>query len=359
MEVAEKKVSHLEALKKKSHDVFREETENGCPRVVTLTKFKIFNIGKINANAHQFEIDFWFRLKWHDPSLIHNEEFQRSVEEYRALWFPGFEFSKYIQCKELWNDDVSFCLKEGGLILYSQRFRITCECLMDVSDFPFDINQLEVVFTSEMYKKDKVVWQLEGVIETDGWEQGEYSHLGCSVVINDDEKRTHPGAKILLKVQRKYQFYIFKYVSVIFFLNIVSITLLLVPKDELNDSFGNFLTLLLTHVAFSWILSDHVPVVSYLTLLDRYINFSYIALGLIHVVLCVSYLLTQNDQDDISEQVCYVSLGLFPSVHLIYPMYLFLPAIWKSEEENLEAEAVSLPTPATIRNLTSNLETGV
>jgi len=334
------KTEHLENLREASYHAFKLETK---PREVTLTKFKIVNIGKINASKHQFEIDFWFRMKWHDPSLIDNKLFGRTAEEYKALWFPGFEFERHLDCKELWDDDVSFCLKDKntGLMFYSQRYRITCECLMDVSDFPFDINKLQVQFSSKMYKKDKVVWMLEGGIVTEDWEQGEYDHLGASVVIDDNCTKSHAAAKIVLKVQRKYQYYVFKFISIIFFLNLISITLLLLPKDELNDTFGNFLALLLTHVAFSWILSDHVPVVPYLTILDKYINFSYIMLGLIHIITCASYLLVENSSDDVANKICYASFIIFPITHIAYPTYLFYPAIAKNQEHNLEADALT------------------
>ena len=59
----------------------------------------------------------------------------------------------------------------------------------------------------------------------------------------------------------------------------------LIPPDDVSSRLSHILTLLLTQVALKFAVSFTLPVIPYLTLLDRYFVLSYVVL-FIHGVLC-------------------------------------------------------------------------
>ena len=110
------------------------------------------------------------------------------------------------------------------------------------------------------------------------------------------------------------------------------------PVDDLSDRFGLTVTLLLTAVAFQFVVSSELPQLPYLTLLDEYIIMSFIFLFIVMVMVGLIPL-TGNRYDYDSEdeeshrnhiitKVDYytflVSLGILVVYHIFHMIRIIL-----------------------------------
>lgn len=102
----------------------------------------------------------------------------------------------------------------------------------------------------------------------------------------------NPMASITLvqvKIVRKTDFWIFNVILLIFIFVTLGFLVFATPggTDALGDRLGLTFTLLLTIVAFKFVVADKLPNVPYLTVLDKYVNVSIIVLGVVSMVNAV------------------------------------------------------------------------
>jgi len=107
--------------------------------------------------------------------------------------------------------------------------------------------------------------------------------------------RTYPNIVIRLKCERKWKTYLYNMILLLFALTGLSLTAFFLSFDDLGDRLGLLITLLLTIVAFSIVIQDKLPTVTYLTFMDRYILASYV---FIIVIVIESIAMTKLESDE-------------------------------------------------------------
>jgi hypothetical protein len=102
------------------------------------------------------------------------------------------------------------------------------------------------------------------------------------------EKVTFSEVTLRLKVQRKHFFYIYKIVFVLSLIQLcASSVFCLSPVDNFSDRLSYSSTMLLTVVAFQFVVSSFVPAVDYLTLLDKFIMTVTAHVVIIMLICCI------------------------------------------------------------------------
>ncbi len=70
------------------------------------------------------------------------------------------------------------------------------------------------------------------------------------------------------------------------------------PLTQLNDRLSVILTMVLTSVAFKYVVAGYLPKVSYLTLLDKYVLISFVVLGITAVQNAIVFRKSMDDDVD-------------------------------------------------------------
>eukprot|EP00466_Bigelowiella_natans_P012483 jgi/Bigna1/68406/fgenesh1_pg.6_\ len=79
-----------------------------------------------------------------------------------------------------------------------------------------------------------------------------------------------------IRVQRYQSYFATNMVFPLFLITSLSLSALLIPPSEIADRIATILTLLLTTVAFKFILASELPPMSYMTYIDKYLVFIYL-----------------------------------------------------------------------------------
>lgn len=90
-------------------------------------------------------------------------------------------------------------------------------------------------------------------------------------------------SEINLRARRQYKYYLLNVVLIMFILTSLGLTSYALDHDALGDRLNVNITLILTVVAFKFVLASYVPRTPYSTQLDVYMLLSTITLGMPHL----------------------------------------------------------------------------
>ena len=107
--------------------------------------------------------------------------------------------------------------------------------------------------------------------------------------------RTYPSIIVRLKVERKWKIYVVNIVLLLFALTGLSLSAFYLNYEQLGERLGLLITLILTSIAYSIVIQDKLPNVSYLTFMDKYILTSY---AFLIVIVIESVLISQIENDE-------------------------------------------------------------
>ena len=167
----------------------------------------------------------------------------------------------------------------------------------ELENFPFDVQDLQITLKSLDDAKNAIF--VPSLIQFKGDFSGffvlKYSTLQeytlhrpfieYSIIKNFVKQ---PSINIRVKIERNYGMY-FSNIYLMAFVTTVSTLLAfsMDPVEDLADRFGLVVTLLLTAVAFQFVISTELPKLPYLTILDEYIITSFCFLFMLMIMIAI------------------------------------------------------------------------
>ena len=144
------------------------------------------------------------------------------------------------------------------------------------------------------------------------------------------------GLVFILK--RHWKFYIYRVIVVMFIVGMITLALFTFGKESAAARFGFISTMLLTVVAYMFIIKEYLPLLNYLTLLDIYVYFVLSFILIISVECFVtSFTVFGNlDREDIDYLLFVIDLGIWIIVHIIF-------IFWARKMNTEELKKVSTP----------------
>ena len=151
--------------------------------------------------------------------------------------------------------------KESNYVMWNKLYEVTCRERFELHNFPFDLQDLHV----ELRLNDPKTWDAYDLtvhtvqFHKQAIEQTEWSMLAPAI------KRDTPAwkaTKIRFHVLRLSTFYIQNVVLTMFVLSLLGLLSFTMDVADVGSRVGNLLTLILTAVAFKFILANTLPKVS-------------------------------------------------------------------------------------------------
>mmetsp|Transcript_22890 Transcript_22890/g.36751 ORF Transcript_22890/g.36751 Transcript_22890/m.36751 type:complete len:449 (+) Transcript_22890:30-1376(+) len=192
----------------------------------------------------------------------------------------------------------------------------------ELQSFPFDVQdlQISIKLMSDVSRAILTPTQIQFKGDYAGYVLLKYSPLGeykvHTPILEYDLLKTfvtQSSLNVRMKVERKYENYIWKIYLTAFITTASTLFCWSMdPVDDLSDRLGFVVTLLLTAVAFQFVVSTELPKLPYLTLLDEYIVLSFVFLFLVMIMIGVAPLAgdsaTYDGEDDhpiaVADRVC-------------------------------------------------------
>ena len=143
----------------------------------------------------------------------------------------------------------------------------------------------------------------------------EFGETDAALSKSGDKK--YPLFIMRVKVERKYQFYLQRIALILAALSLSSLTSYAVSVGDVADRLGIDFTLLLTVVAFQQTVTDSLPVLPFVTVMDLFVL---VSLGFI-IMVTVQHALIPSDDEDLDRLLLFIFMGVWLVAHIGFAIY--------------------------------------
>lgn len=306
----------------------------------------ILDITSFNEREETFTFEGSLVLLWADERLAfdpaevgadykayHDTEATKQLTT--AMWSPVLEFENIRGQRRISN--ASLLIASDGSVTYEDHFVVTLATDLELLEFPFDTQKLQINVASFFYMAEEMVlapdskvsfrpgftmneWQVEGEPTTAISERGAY---GLEVPA-DQEGGKFSFGQFTITVVRNAGFYVWKLMVPLFIITSISWASFW-RKPSVAPRVNTTFSCMLTVVAYNFVVANSLPRISYLTKLDTIfiLTYAFIALA-VFVNVAASYL-DDNGRGAAGLRLDKMARWLFPVAYVVlYALLLFI-----------------------------------
>lgn len=306
-------------------------TEEGP--VAVKARFHLHNINQINDEDETFEFTGVLTFQWRDPrqafdpaavgvmEKIYQGDYQ--FNEITPGWFPQ---------AVLVNESGSY--EENGVLLrinpdgdstLVQSISAVAKANLDMRRFPFDEHRLEIVFEVLGFDDTEVVFEaepaghdaLDKAIQIPEWSITDLSSATRQRPVSYAGTRGVSSVFVMSVLAHRKSFFISRLVVlplvVIVFL---SFSVFWMDRSSLGDRISVSFIGILTGVAYQIVMSDILPRISYVTLMNAFLNISFLVMSATVVINLVVGALDQNGKKKAGDRLDRACRWIFPLAYL-------------------------------------------
>nr|XP_022321663.1 uncharacterized protein LOC111123552 [Crassostrea virginica] len=278
-------------------------------------------LDNVETLKETFDGDVYFRARWREPKLDNLKENQ--PVDHRNFWNPGIQIRNKVSEKfsKTWYEVLT--INGEGYLVQKSRQRGTFTERLELHDFPFDAQPLNICFTSSLPStelelvEDGVKPSEIGVscyIHAQEWDLEPY--IESETTIAATEEGYSPILNIRGLASRKYSFFLWNIIIIMTLISSLPITTFAINRNNPQRRLLLGFILALTGVAFRFMANQSIPKIPYQTLLDRYLLISM----LFNYFVCIWHIIVSRFEDDRDSQSS-MDLYAFIATIIIYVAY--------------------------------------
>ncbi|XP_012946833.2 glycine receptor subunit alphaZ1 [Aplysia californica] len=324
-----------------------------------MIKSVFLKIEDIDTIQETFSGLVFVKARWREPLLDSSTSRDISKINWDGLWNPKIEIHnvKGEAKQQIWKD-LQFGPGGEAFVLEKRRVKGVFSESMELQEFPFDIQDLSLLITSNHQENEVDLEEdqedISNVVTQSFVDESEWhlkKFVQCEPRVTEDEfvqnKYRKPGLFFRCCVIRRAGFFVWNIMLIMSIISALSFVTFAVsralPQNRIQLSF----ILLLAGVTFKFAASQSVPKISYLTHLDRYILGSMIFLFLVAVWHGVITRLDHNASDEIDMYAFIAFIILYVVLHVVFLVAMMIRGfsrrrdVHKREQEYLKRLAAA------------------
>lgn len=294
------------------------------------------NIFAIDEQNETFEIEAFIYADWFDdrlafdPAVAGTEtkifQGETAVEMLKTeVWWPDLEVVDVRGPRERLHTTLT--IDYDGFVTYTERFHANIWQPFFFEEFPFDSHTISFTVAPFFYTSEQVAFLGPEDFLEDGerversdlsWETNEWSIDSVESVVERGDDFEFSSTTMFIDISRLPQFYISNVILPLFLIVAISWAVFWMDFGNMHlaDRLSVSFTSVLTVVAFDFVTADNLPLLSYQTVLDVVLTFSYIILSLSVLENVLAYLNFRKNQNDI-QRIDQMARWLFPLVYYV------------------------------------------
>ena len=304
---------------------------NGGP-VVVRAAFQLKNIDEIDDEAETFQFTGVLSLSWQDKRQAFDPDKERVQEK---IYQGGFQFN---EISPAWYPQVVLVNESGMYDINSVLLRVqpdgtstlieTVNAIAEVDfkmrRYPFDTQRLVAVFEVLGFDSSEVVFEAEPKPVDMSWKKMQLSQWQLADIRNSTAEHIAPYAgkrgisstfTAIMEVQRKPFFIIRLVVIPLVLIVALSWSVFWMESSSLGDRINISFVGILTAVAYQIVVSDVLPHISYVTLMNGFLNLSLLLMcaTVVENLLVGAY--DKQGKSDVGDLIDYRCRWIFPLVY--------------------------------------------
>eukprot|EP00854_Cymbomonas_tetramitiformis_P025588 gene25588-31274_t len=261
-------------------------------QVIVECYFKVYALTAVDTKTSSFDCDFLVALDWIDPKVEGQDSSTLNWEdEEKGLFFPSLEVQNAQGSCEIVGDVSSPRLGDTkpGHVKLTQRFRASLQSSFALQDFPFDQQLLRLTVKvratgGRKLRSCRLVHPSSAGLRNHSEEDDK--SIGHSIIrqgnfvpdwkvlrLTGIEEERRDCYTLAIQVKRLQQSIAWNIAFLFMLIEGLLFVAFGVEADKLGDRMSINLTLLLTAIAFKYVVKEELPNVPYLTAMDKYILF--------------------------------------------------------------------------------------
>ncbi|KAK3776583.1 hypothetical protein RRG08_037089 [Elysia crispata] len=306
----------------------REDVEKRKRTVYIKAVF--LKIEDINTIQEFFSGLVFVKARWREPMLDNYNGKDVSTIKWEGMWQPKLEINNTLgeAKQQIWRD-VQFNASGEAFALEKRRVKGNFTERMELQEFPFDIQDLSLLITSDF--KEEVI-QLEEdeediscvvtdtFVDEQEWDLKKFVQCEPRTTIDQfsKDKYRRPGLFFRCCVIRKAGFFIWNIICNMAIISALSFTTFAVPRTLPQNRIQLSFILILACVTFKFAASQSVPKISYLTHLDRYILGSMIFLFFVAIWHGIVTRFDDDKTDNLDWYAYITFIVIYVTVHALF-----------------------------------------
>lgn len=279
-------------------------------------KIFVLDIDEINEVGQYFDANIFYEFTWEDPRLAHDGtgEVAYSIAE---VWTPRVQLVNQQRVWKSFPDIVE--VSPSGEVSLRQRIWGSFSQPLDLREYPFDQQSLNIMIVSAGYQDDEVILVPDpssGL--ADVLSVPDYEVLSRSVETGIFEpspgEASVPFIAFTATVERRIGYFVVKVILPLVLILGMSWVVFWIDPTESGTQISVAITTMLTLIAYRFAVGANLPKVEYLTRLDSFILFSTILVyaSLIQVIITTS--LARSGKIERARSIDYWSRWYFPII---------------------------------------------
>ncbi|XP_070570320.1 acetylcholine receptor subunit alpha-like isoform X2 [Ptychodera flava] len=242
--------------------------------------------------------NMWVTLEWHDEFISWNPEDYGGIENFKVpshdVWLPDVVLYNNAddEYKNFLIKQVSILYYDGA-VLWATPVIFKSSCAVDVTYFPFDVQNCTMKFGP--WQHDGTEVYMYGFSDITEYESdGQWDLTSMSLDAHVEYYPDHPGIPytdvtyhVILK--RRPQYYVFNLLLPNALFTVVTVTVFYLPPES-GEKISLSITILLSLTVFQLMLADFMPPSSYLP----YVGYYFVGVMILVSMSLVSSVLVVN-----------------------------------------------------------------
>lgn len=256
---------------------------------VTICKMTISSLGDVDMVAGLFTAEVTVHLFWFEPSLVErcaawDEMGEQVVQiDLSEVHLPACSWENLAAVPEPIGVPIAEIRKKfpPGVVHYEERVRLTLREHYELNYFPYDVQLFSICLRINSKYDEKIGRVFAAAAASEGHKPvsikpqvrlAEWAlHETCVDVSHDKkgDKKGKPRFRVHLVARRRHHFYTTNVILMNWVLCTLAFSSFSFDADEFEARASVVLTLLLTTVAFKFVIADALPKVPYMTIAGR------------------------------------------------------------------------------------------
>jgi hypothetical protein len=284
------------------------------PTQVEISIF-LLDLDGIDSANQSFQANVYFEATWKDPRLADASRGGGVTRRLEEIWHPRLQI---LNQQRIWSSmpEVASVAPDGTV---TQRARVWGDFSqpLDLREFPFDSQTIEIAVVAAGYTADDVILKpgfFSGIGEKfsiadwkiTGWQ------ITTEVEIPGLEGARDTGVALVLEAQRLRGYYWIKVIAPLILIVAMSWAVNWIDPKDAGTKISITITAMLTLIAYRFAIGAQLPQISYLTRLDLFIVFSTLLIYASLVTVVATAAFSNKGKPELAKNIDRVSRWGFP-----------------------------------------------
>ncbi|XP_064598569.1 neuronal acetylcholine receptor subunit alpha-7-like [Liolophura sinensis] len=229
---------------------------------------ELLNVESLEVKTQTLSCTIWLVVKWMDEKMKWDPSVYDGADKFfvhsgddNDIWKPDLSVSNTIDTFErLGSSDVPIIIQHNGQVTMEAGKVVKTHCEVDMTYYPFDSQQCEIIIGAWVYTTHEVNMTTEGVNVDNYRPNGEWEISSIHGERHDMTFDTEPQSVLwyTLKFRRRRPFFTMHIILPMLFLSVLNIIVFVLPPDA-GEKMSLAITNLLSFAVFLTLFSDHMP----------------------------------------------------------------------------------------------------